>query len=199
MLSQSSRSGTIVSVREDIDRILIPARRIEERIRELADQIVADHLHAHGFQRGLTLVAVLRGAVIFCADLMRQISINARIDFLTVSGYPGSSTISKGATLVSQQLGDLQDQHVILVDDILDSGGTLELLVPQLQSFKPAQIHTCVLLRKNKSIAAGITPDYVGFDIEDEFVVGYGLDYNGYYRNFPSVATLTAKALQRNK
>ena len=113
-----------------------------------------------------------------------------RIDLLTVSSYPGASIRSQGSSLVARQLGDIRGRHVLLVDDILDSGGTLNLVRPLIESLGPAMLRTCVLLRKNRPAAMATPVEYVGFDIPDEFVVGYGLDYDNYYRNLPDIVTL---------
>lgn len=181
----------------DIDRILIPQDRIAARVRELAAAITADHAHATRRQAGeITIAPILTGAMIFCCDLIRQIPMAMRIGLLTVSSYPGRSIASQGPQLVSQQLGGVEGHHVLLVDDILDSGGTLRLVESLLRERGPASVRTCVLLRKDRPSARAIQPDYVGFDIPDEFVVGYGLDYNDYYRNLPDIVTLKPEVIR---
>jgi hypoxanthine phosphoribosyltransferase len=177
---------------QDIERVLIPRDKIAARIREMAAQITADHLPLEG---EITLVPILTGAMIFCADLMRELGLRLRIGLLTVSSYPGASIRTQGATVLAQQLGDLRGRHVLLIDDILDSGGTLKLVVPVIQSMEPASVRTCVLLRKQRPAAREVAVDYVGFDIPDEFVVGYGLDYDNYYRNLPEIVTLRRSVL----
>ena len=176
-------------MQSDIDRILIPQQRIAKRVAELAKQIAADHA-AHESVGEVTLIPILTGAIIFCADLMRQITLPMRIGLLTVSSYPGASLQTQGSTVLAKQLGDLSGRHVLLVDDILDSGGTLQLVVPLLRSMGPASVKSCVLLRKDRPAAQATPVDYVGFEIPDEFVVGYGLDYDDYYRNLPDIVTL---------
>src|SRR5688572_14006751 len=170
----------------DIDRILIPQQKIARRVAELARQITADHVTpgAPGRDAGgeITIVPVLTGAMIFCGDLIRQIPIAMQIGLLTVSSYPGKSLTTQGSQLIGQQLGELRGRHVLLVDDILDSGGTITLVSGLLHELGAASVRTCVLLRKQRPSAAALTVDYVGFEIPDEFVVGYGLDYNNYYR-----------------
>ena len=179
-------------MQQDIERILISRERIAGRVHELAEQIVADH-----FPSGeITLVPILTGAIIFCADLMRQMSLRMRIDLLTVSSYPGASIRTQGAQMLGRQLGDLHGRHVLLIDDILDSGGTLKLVLPILQSMGPASVKSCVLLRKDRAAARKVPVDYVGFEIPDEFVVGYGLDYDNYYRNLPDIVTLRRNILE---
>lgn len=183
----------------DIDRILIPKEQIAVRVRELAQQIVTDHLAANlGEGDAFTIVPILTGAMIFCADLIRQISLPLRIGLLTVSSYPGWSLASQGAQLLGQQLGDISGRRLLLVDDILDSGGTLRLVVPILMKLGAASVKTCVLLHKDRAAARDVRADYVGFEIPDEFVVGYGLDYNNYYRNLPDIGILTPEAIERH-
>jgi hypoxanthine phosphoribosyltransferase len=175
----------------DVDRILIPQERIAQRVRELARQIMADHQDPDGAGSGeVTLVPILTGAMIFCADLMRQMSVRMQIGLLTVSSYPGASLTTQGSQLIGQQLGSLAGRHVLLIDDILDSGGTIRLVQPLLAAMEPASVKTCVLLRKDRPAAKETPVDYVGFEIPDEFVVGYGLDYDNYYRNLPDIVTL---------
>ncbi len=241
----------------DIERILIPQDQIARRVRTLAEQITADH----AFPGEITLIPILTGAMIFCADLMRHMPLAMKIGLMTVSSYPGKSLQSQGANVLSQQSDHIRGRHVLLVDDILDSGKTLEAVIPKIQALAPAGIKTCVLLRKNfpavRDLSGGsdigmdtrgygsgqaldispspgtqgegwgegfsrgrlktrspalsraytgeggrfhtpgrlsptsvVTADYVGFDIPDEFVVGYGLDYDDYYRNLPDIVTL---------
>lgn len=177
----------------DIDRILIPQEQIAARVADLARQITADHT-AGG---EVTIVPILTGAMIFCADLIRQIPIAMQIGLLTVSSYPGRSLRTQGAQVVGQQLGDVRGRHLLLVDDILDSGGTVRLVTAMLRELGPASVRTCVLLRKDRPSALDVRADYVGFEIPDVFVVGYGLDYDNYYRNLPDIVTLKPEAIER--
>jgi len=177
----------------DIQRVLISQYQIMGRVKELAELVMADF--APG--REITIVPVMTGAMIFCGDLIRQIPIQMRIGLLAVSSYPGASIRSQGSQVIGQQLGDIRDQHVLLVDDILDSGGTIRLIVPMLKQAGAAEVKSCVLLRKDRPAAKETHVDYVGFEIPDEFVVGYGLDYNNYYRNLPDIVTLTPEAVAR--
>ncbi|MGH7179803.1 MAG: hypoxanthine phosphoribosyltransferase [Tepidisphaeraceae bacterium] len=173
----------------DIDRVLISQFQIGARVRELASQIIRDYAD-EGADGDITIVPILTGAMIFCGDLIRQIPIRMRIGLLAVSSYPGASIQTQGSKVLSQQLGDIKDHKVLLVDDILDSGGTVRLIVPMLRSLGARSVKTCVLLRKDRPSAKQTTVEYVGFEIPDEFVVGYGLDYNNYYRNLPDIVTL---------
>jgi hypoxanthine phosphoribosyltransferase len=121
---------------------------------------------------------------------MRQMPLRMNIGLMTVSSYPGQSLRTQGSSLLGNQLGDIRGRHVLLLDDILDSGGTLRLVVPLLRDMGPASVKTCVLLRKDRPTAKETPVDYVGFEIPDEFVVGYGLDFGNYYRNLPDIVTL---------
>jgi hypoxanthine phosphoribosyltransferase len=182
---------------QDIDRVLIGRQQIARRVRELAEMITADHASVQAGGGQVVLVPILTGAMIFCADLMRQMPIAMRIGLLTVSSYPGSSLGNQGSSLVGQQLGEVRGRHVVLIDDILDSGGTLGLVIPHVQSLGPASMKTCVLLRKDRPAARRVNVDYVGFEIPNVFVVGYGLDYDTCYRNLPEIVTLKQQRFAR--
>jgi hypoxanthine phosphoribosyltransferase len=186
----------------DIDRVLISADRIAKRVEEMARQITADHAQPDAPDDSqLTIVPILTGAMIFCADLMRQMPVRMKIGLLSVSSYPGTATTSQGATVAPEfsasMLGEICGRDVLLVDDILDSGGTIRAILPMLRDGGAARIRTCVLLRKDRPSAREVQADYVGFDIPDEFVVGYGLDYDNYYRNLPQIVTLKREIFAR--
>jgi len=176
-------------VQEDIDRVLISPEQIAHRVGELARQITADHPARDG-DAEITILPVLTGAMIFCGDLIRQLPMRMRIGLLAVSSYPGRSIASQGPSLLAQQTRHVRDRHVLIVDDILDSGSTVRFVQRELAGQQPASVRTCVLLRKDRPEARQTHVDYVGFDIPDEFVVGYGLDFNDYYRNLPAIVTL---------
>jgi hypoxanthine phosphoribosyltransferase len=116
---------------------------------------------------------------------------------MTVSSYPGASMTTQGSQIIGKQLGDIHGRHVLLVDDILDSGGTIKLVMPMIRELGAASVKSCVLLRKDRPAAREVPVDYVGFEIPDEFVVGYGLDYNDYYRNLPDIVTLKQSAIDK--
>lgn len=181
----------------DIDRVLISRQQIADRVRELALQITADHSPPVLDAGEITIVPILTGAVIFCADLIRQMPLAMKIGMITVSSYPGKALSTQGSQLIGRQLGDIRGRHVLVVDDILDSGGTLRLVQPLLQQLGPASVKTCVLLRKDRPATRQVRVDYVGFDIPDQFVVGYGLDYDDYYRNLPEIVTLRRSAMEK--
>lgn len=184
-------------MRADIDRVLLTQEQIARRVRELAAQITADHADPAAGGPEVTIVPVLTGAMIFCSDLIRHMPIAMQIGLMTVSSYPGAATETKGSRLLGSQLGDLAGRHVLLVDDILDSGGTIQLIVPRLRDAGAATVRTCVLLRKDRPSAKAVHVDYWGFEIPDEFVVGYGLDFNNYYRNLPDIVTLKRNVIER--
>src|SRR5947209_16243202 len=128
----------------DIDRVLIGAEEIAARIHEMARQITDDHIRAARAE-ALTIMPVMTGAMIFCCDLIRQIPIAMKIGLMTVSSYPGSSIRTQGSQVLGQQLGDVRGRHVLLIDDILDSGGTIKAVVPLVKSLGAATVKTCVL------------------------------------------------------
>ncbi len=144
-------------------------------------------------QPALTIVPILTGSIVFLADLIRYLPLYMRIRLLSISSYPGRATTSRGA-MVREELStlpaSLAGSHVLLIDDILDSGHTLTLARDLLAQRHPASLRTCVLLRKRRPEAMACPVDYVCFDIPDAFVVGYGLDFNDYYRNLPDIVTL---------
>ncbi len=183
----------------DIERVLISQHQIARRVKELADEIVRDHSPpVLGADAEITIVPILTGALVFCSDLIRQIPMQMQIGLLTVSSYPGASIRTQGSQVISKQFGDLTGRHVLILDDILDSGGTLRTVIPVLKESGAASVKTCVLLRKDRPIARETPADYVGFDIPDEFVVGYGLDYNNYYRNLPDIVTLKSHVIGKS-
>jgi len=182
----------------DIERVLISQDQIALRVRDLAERITADHAASPDSSGAeITIVPVLTGAMIFCSDLIRHIPIAMRIGLVTVSSYPGASVSAQGAQVLSRQLGDVSRRHVLLLDDILDSGGTINLVVPLIRGLGAASVRTCVLLRKDRPSARATQVDYVGFEIPDEFVVGYGLDFNNYYRNLPDIVTLKRDVIEK--
>jgi hypoxanthine phosphoribosyltransferase len=182
---------------DDVDRILISQGQLATRVAELARQITADHSADPIGSGEITIVPILTGAFIFTADLIRRIPLAMKIGLMTVSSYPGASIATQGSKLLGQQLGDVRGRRVLLIDDILDSGGTLRLVVPMLRELGAATVRTAVLLRKDRPEARDTPVDYVGFDIPNEFVVGYGLDYNDVYRNLPDIVILRPDAIER--
>ena len=169
----------------DLKEVLIPADLLQARVAELAAEIDADYAG-----RDVLLVGVLRGAVMIMADLARAMRLPVEMDWMAVSSY-GSGTRSSGVVRILKDLDtDISGRHVLIVEDIVDSGLTLSWLVGNLRSRQPASLRLCVLLRKPAAALIDVDVAYVGFDIANEFVVGYGLDYAERYRNLPFIGTL---------
>lgn len=170
----------------DIDHILVSQQQLQDKISELGAQISRDY---DGHE--LLLVSILKGSVVFMADLMRAITIPCAIDFMVVSSYGGSNTTTTGLVKIVKDLDqDLSGKDVLIVEDILDTGVTLSHLMPMLQMRNPRSVKICSILSKPSRRKAEIEPDYCGFEVPDEFVVGYGLDYDERYRNLPYVGVL---------
>lgn len=188
------RPGATDPVRSDIERILITRDQIADRIHELGEQIGRDFDELGG-EGEIVLLPILTGSVIFVADLMRCLPQKLRIGVVTATSYPGTSTTSQGARITGDLPDDLEDRHVLIVDDILDSGNTIRLVREEISRRRARSIRTCVLLRKETERARQTPCEYIGFDIPDAFVVGYGLDYDDYYRNLPDIGTLKEEAM----
>ncbi|HEX5175566.1 MAG TPA: hypoxanthine phosphoribosyltransferase [Chthoniobacteraceae bacterium] len=172
-------------MQEDLDRVLFDEPAILRRLDELARDITAEY---EG--RELTVIAVLNGSFIFMADLLRRIPLPLKVDCLGVASYHGEST-STGEVIFKQiALPDVAGRHILILDDILDSGVTLAAIRDKLKTQKPLSVKICVLLRKLKPRLHPVEADHVGFNIGDEFVVGYGLDYMERYRNLPCIGVL---------
>ena len=171
----------------DLDHVLLTEEQIKARIDELAARIEADYEGTD-----LLLVGVLKGAVMIMADLARSLTRSSDMDWMAVSSY-GSGTKSSGVVRILKDLdSDIAGRNVLVVEDILDSGLTLSWLLKNLTSRGPASVEVFTLLRKPEAMKVKISPKYVGFDIPNEFVVGYGLDYAQKYRNLRCVGTLAA-------
>ena len=169
----------------DLAKVLIAEDRLQEKIRELAGKIDDDYAG-----KDLLIVGVLKGAVMVMADLARALHQPVAMDWMAVSSY-GSGTKSSGVVRILKDLDtDISGRHVLIVEDIVDSGLTLSWLVSNLQSREPASLEICALLRKPEAVKTEIDVKYIGFDIPNEFVIGYGLDYAEKYRNLPFVGTL---------
>jgi len=177
----------------DIESVLLDERRIRAKVAELAARISNDY---EG--RDVLLVGILKGGVVLMADLSRALTVPHEIDFMAVSSY-GAATETSGVVRLLKDLDlDIQDRHVILVEDIIDSGLTLEYLVETLRPRRPASLEVCVLLTKPEMLKIDLKVKYKGFDIPPAFVVGYGLDYAERYRNLPYVATLKPEVYRQS-
>lgn len=172
-------------MQDDLERVLFDEPTILRRLDEIAAQISADYR-----DRELTVIAVLNGSLIFMADLLRRIPLPLKLDCLSVASYHGG-TKSTGEVVFRQvALPDVEGRHILILDDILDSGLTLHAIRRKLEQANPLSIRVCVLLQKMIERAEPIDADYVGFEIGNEFVVGYGLDYLERYRNLPCIGVL---------
>ncbi len=171
---------------QDIDHILVSPEQLKTRIAALGAEISRDY---EG--RDLLLVSILKGSVVFMADLMRAITVPCAIDFMVVSSYGGANTATTGLVKIVKDLDqDLTGKDVLIVEDILDTGVTLSHLVPMLKMRNPRSVKICTVLDKPSRRKTEIEPDYEGFEVPDEFVVGYGLDFDEKYRNLPYVGVL---------
>ena len=174
-----------MSMHDDIKTILVSEEQLKAKVAELGAQISRDYAG-----KNLVLVSILKGSVVFMADLMRAVSIPCNIDFMVVSSYGGSTTSTGLVKIIKDLDGDLSGKDVLIVEDILDTGVTLSNLVPMLKMRNPNSVKICTILDKPSRRKANIQPDYEGFQVPDEFVVGYGLDYDEKYRNLPYVGVL---------
>jgi hypoxanthine phosphoribosyltransferase len=171
----------------EIGEVLVTSDRLQQRVGELGQQISEDY-----DGRDLFMVGVLKGAVIFIADLMRSVSVPCEVDFMAVSSY-GSQTDSSGVVRILKDLdAPIENRHVLIVEDIIDSGLTLQYLMRSLNARGPASLEVCTLLAKPDRLRVDLKPRYVGFEIPDRFVVGYGLDHAQRHRNLDYVAALEA-------
>ncbi len=179
----------------DIKSVLLSEDEVQGRVAELGAQVGDDYRDAVGDQ-DLLLVTVLKGAVMFVTDLARAIPVPTQLEFMAVSSY-GSSTSSSGVVRILKDLDrDINDRDVLIVEDIVDSGLTLSWLLRNLATRRPRSLRVCTLLRKPDAMRADVDIAYIGFDIPNEFVVGYGLDYAERYRDLPYIGTLDPKVYE---
>jgi hypoxanthine phosphoribosyltransferase len=169
----------------DVGEILVQADDLKRRVRELGEEITRDYAG-----KDLLLICVLKGAVFFLSDLMREVDVPCEVDFMAVASY-GDSTDSSGVVRILKDLDEsIEDRHVLIVEDIVDSGLTLQYLMRNLRARKPASLEICALLTKPERRKAEVEARYIGFEIPDRFVIGYGLDHAERHRNLPYVAVL---------
>ena len=175
---------------DDIEAVLISEDEIRARTAELTAQVSEDYRPLLSDGNDLLIVGVLKGAVMFMADVARSLSVPTAMEFMAVSSY-GSSTSSSGVVRILKDLDrDIAGRHVLVIEDIIDSGLTLSWLLKNLRSRGPASLEVCTLLRKPDAVRVEVPVKYIGFDIANEFVVGYGLDYAERYRDLPFVGRL---------
>jgi hypoxanthine phosphoribosyltransferase len=169
----------------DLEKILFDEATIHRRLDELAAKISRDYR-----DRELTVIAILNGSLILAADLLRRIPLPLKLDCLSVTSYHGGVKPSGDLVFRQVPVPDVAGRHILILDDILDSGATLSTIREKLETAGPLSVRICVLLEKQRIRTRAIDPDYVGFAIADEFVVGYGLDYMERYRNLPCIGVL---------
>jgi hypoxanthine phosphoribosyltransferase len=177
-------------MRADLERVLFDESTILHRLDQIAAKISADYRDCE-----LTVIPVLNGSLMFIADLLRRIEVPLKLDCLSVASYHGKAETSGEVIFKQITLPDVMGRDVLLLDDILDSGVTLSVIRERLATAKPRSIRICVLLQKKKTRRQPIDADYVGFEIEDEFVVGYGLDFMERYRNLPCIGVLRKESI----
>ena len=178
---------------QDIQKILITEEQLQRRIEELGQELTREY--ADKFP---VIVGVLKGVVVFYADMVRKIKVPCQMDFMWISSYAGTN--STGEMVVKRDVTvDVKDRHVLILEDIYDTGSSLDFTYHHLLSKNPASLKICTLLDKPERRKPGITlkPDYVGFTVPNEFVVGYGLDYNELYRNLPYVGVLKPEVYEK--
>jgi hypoxanthine phosphoribosyltransferase len=176
---------------KDIEKILIEEKELQSKVAELGAKITADYKG-----KDLLIVCVLKGAVVFTSDLIREINLPLDIDFMAISSY-GANTKSSGVVRILKDLNmGIEDRHVLIVEDIIDSGLTLAYMVENLRFRRPASVEICTILDKKERRTVELDIKYTGFIVPDEFVVGYGLDYAEKYRNLPYIAVLKEEIYQ---
>lgn len=176
---------------EDIEKVLIAEEVIERRLDVIAERIRSDFAKEDSLQ----VVGILKGALVFMADLLRRVPLRLEIECLNVASYHGGTESSGQVDFLDVKLPEVQGRSVLVLDDILDTGRTLAAVSEKLYEMGAKDVKTCVLLTKDKERAAEVEADYSAFEIGDEFVVGYGLDYDGKYRNLPYVGVLKGSVI----
>jgi hypoxanthine phosphoribosyltransferase len=179
-------------LRGDLERVLFDEPAIHRRLDDIAAKISEDYR-----KRELIVIAVLHGSLMFVADLLRRIPLPLKLECLSVASYHGKAQTSGDVIFKQITLPDVAGQDVLVLDDILDSGHTLTAIRERLERARPHSVRACVLLSKKKQRARKVDAAYVGFEIEDEFVVGYGLDFKGRYRNLPYIGVLRKELLEQ--
>lgn len=184
-----------VSLPDSIERVILDEQTIERRVQELADKISSDYKGISN--EDFILVGVLKGSFIFLADLARRLTVPHRVDFIALSSYADSSEATGAVRLIMDTRSDMAGRHVLMVEDILDTGYTLDYLYRFFGARKPASLRTCVLLSKPERRKVEVKVDYLGFEIPDVWVVGYGLDFADRFRTLPYIAALKPKVYQK--
>ncbi|MHC4267151.1 MAG: hypoxanthine phosphoribosyltransferase [Planctomycetota bacterium] len=173
-------------MKNDIGKVLITETEIRQKVCELAQKLTVDYEH-----KNLTIIGVLNGSLVFLSDLIRQISFPVKIDTIRANAYVGASTSPKAEVDIVKNISiDIENEHVLILDDILDTGKTLSRIVRMVKEYNPLSLKVCVFLNKVTRRDIEIAPEYSCFEVEDKFVVGYGLDFDNKYRNLPYIAVL---------
>ena len=175
-------------IMDDVSEILYDEATIERKVAQMGNQIALDYA-----AKELVMVVILKGAVVYAADLMRHIPIKITLDFMAISSYGHGSETSGIVRILKDLDQPVENKHVLIIEDIVDTGLTLDYLSKNILSKNPASLRTCVLLDKPEKRKIDLTPDYLGFTTPDKFVVGYGLDYGEKYRNLPFIGALKSK------
>lgn len=179
----------------DLEKVILSADEINTRVQEIAVEINQNYEDS---VREVILITLLDGAIVFTADLIRHLSVPIRLDCIRVSSYGNSTNPETAPRILGSLKSDVEDKHVLLVDDILDTGNTMKKVVNEVSAQKPASLRTCVFLDKPERRQNNFQADWSGFNIPDEFVVGYGLDYAGRYRELPYLGTLRPEIYSHN-
>lgn len=178
----------MINMLDDLDKVLVTEEQIRLRIRELGHEI--NQCYAGCGDELVALIAIINGAIVFTADLIRQLRLNMELDCVRVSSYRDATSPQTDPQILDHIRLNIEDRHVLLIDDILDTGSTLHRVVAELRHRRPKSIRTCVLLDKHARRTVHFEADFVGFRIPDEFVVGYGLDFAERYRHLPCIGVL---------
>ncbi len=184
-----------LSLPDSVERVLLDEATIQQRVQELADRISADYAGIRN--EDFILVGVLKGSFIFLADLTRRLNVPHRVDFIALSTYADSAETTGSVRLIMDTRADLSGRHILIVEDILDTGYTLHYLQRIFKARNPASLRTCVLLSKPERRKVEVAVDYLGFEIPDVWVVGYGLDYSDRFRTLPYIAALKPRVYQK--
>ena len=175
---------------ENLHKVLVSPTQLQSRVKELGKEITL----AYRDKGEVTAIAIINGAIVFAADLIRHIDMPLRLDCMRVSSYRDDTKPNSIPEVIDKVRLDLKDRHILLIDDIMDTGRTTEHVAHILRQMGPASLKICVLLEKRGRREVDIVPDFVGFDIPDEFAVGYGLDFAEQYRNLPCIGVLSPEA-----